>query len=237
MTSAIYQIIIYFLYVSWISFLESWVKLWHVLMDEFGHSCSYSSHKRRRVPDWESNNKKKPNHISIVFQIETLIKLSSLNLEDNIMRIVEQLDCPLVSLYDPQGILLSRCPDFANILQDHSDIGLKVIDGLLCFSRLDTNILLSSSRKTDGDGRDYALEQILCEDPTIPPPNLVFVIGGFLLQFYAYSSPLLLSVAEFWYDHRLIPSHIRFLYEYQVHPRDIRRGLAVYARSQQRNGK
>jgi hypothetical protein len=36
MTSTIYQIIIYFLYVSWISFLESWVKLWHVLMDEFG---------------------------------------------------------------------------------------------------------------------------------------------------------------------------------------------------------
>ena len=55
------------------------------------------------------------------------------------------------------------------------------------------------------DGRDHDLVELLQKPSQQAPhlmnqPQIVFVIGGFLLEFYSYP-PSWLSIAEFWYFH------------------------------------
>ncbi len=66
-----------------------------------------------------------------------------------------------------------------------------------------------AKEKGPRDGRDHYLSNLLslnsrnsfhsmdCSSLPPPPPELVFVIGGFLLEFYSYP-PMYLSIAEFW---------------------------------------
>jgi hypothetical protein len=75
-------------------------------------------------------------------------------------------------------------------------------DGLLYISK-DVNKLPKTSKPitiatmTAKDPRTATLLQLLNnQKPTAPLPDIIFVIGGFLLQFHSYP-PLMLKNAEF----------------------------------------
>lgn len=166
-------------------------------------------------------------------------------------------DTTTISLYDKFGVLLSFYDDlqavFVNqevrIVQDmifitvHHLASENQTQTSCSVTKTERQSLQTTNRYISKDkgpmeGRDHNLATLLALESLTktshvvsslpPPPEVVFVIGGFLLEFYSYP-PLYMSIAEF--------CHVRFLFNDQVHHRDIRKGLVYYANSQQRNGK
>ncbi|KAJ3338935.1 hypothetical protein HDU91_001097, partial [Kappamyces sp. JEL0680] len=146
---------------------------------------------------------------------------------DGLALVVRELDSPLVSLYDRDSILASRLSEFSALTQPGGpleayssflSLGMLVfqktsappLQGMLQEPVLDSSSMdrapASSSpagKKQDYDGRDATLLQLIGSetlggsDKSLAAPELVFVVGGFLLEFHSYS-PLFLAAAEFW---------------------------------------
>jgi hypothetical protein len=148
-----------------------------------------------------SVTKKTPLHISIIFEKDLLSKVENI---DEIYELLIGLN-GLISVYDLEGKITRRnVPNHIHhIIQDgllymskdKEKLPKETISTIAISTR--TNAKKAISKTTAKDPRTSTLLHLLNnQKSTIPLPDIIFVIGGFLLQFHSYP-PLMLKNAEF----------------------------------------
>lgn len=179
--SFLYNFLIYETYNCWIFIRQ--------VGNEILHSVILSPYKSLPL-------KRTPSHISVIFDSKMYRKIENLN---EILELLVDLGS-LVSIYDQDGLT-----------RQTSVQGLESVlcDGLMYLSK-DRQRLPKGNDVGKIDARTLTLMKLLRKDSkstvdlgeklyldnTPPPPDMIFVIGGFLLEFSSYP-PLMLKNAEF----------------------------------------